>query len=542
MPDGPALAHTDLTLTLIRVSVAVINISLSDLLNAPETTPVAPTRSGDAAAFTGLLDQFDRHQAEAAAKPARPRAERATAAAQDDEAAKTPRSKAPVAAKVKPAATVEREAVPTREDVASAPTSSKDNADTEAARDAAPSDTTADASDQQTVEVLALQTPAPVVVVVEDKPAPQPSSNLQAAGTDDALAGVAAASADLAADSNAQTDAVDPLAGALSEKTDQKTKAPAPHMQTTDGGTVAADDVPVVQPTQTASSAANAQAADMSKRLETLPMQVAVQLSSEEAPKPLKAPVSLANGMSHPAHSEAATTTQTAAAAPATDSIAAPTTATIDTPDVQPAAQSLTQSATPAFAALVETANDKSLPAAGKATAGEAPTIGSVAVSGSATTANAAQSAAQAAKPAPLPHPATEQVAVHIAKASADGVDKINVKLKPASLGHVDVQLDIAADGRVQVVVSADRADTLDLLQRDARGLERALNDAGLQMDQQSMSFNLRDQGLSQGNAGDETTGRAGWQGGTEGADEPVPAIGGYLNARAAVGGVDIRV
>ena len=41
----------------------------------------------------------------------------------------------------------------------------------------------------------------------------------------------------------------------------------------------------------------------------------------------------------------------------------------------------------------------------------------------------------------------------------------------------------------------ADRPETLDMLQRDARVLERALNDAGLRADSGGLSFNLRSDG-----------------------------------------------
>ena len=40
----------------------------------------------------------------------------------------------------------------------------------------------------------------------------------------------------------------------------------------------------------------------------------------------------------------------------------------------------------------------------------------------------------------------------------------------------------------------ADRSDTLDLLRRDAAGLERALQDAGLKTADNSLQFSLRDQ------------------------------------------------
>jgi flagellar hook-length control protein FliK len=44
----------------------------------------------------------------------------------------------------------------------------------------------------------------------------------------------------------------------------------------------------------------------------------------------------------------------------------------------------------------------------------------------------------------------------------------------------------------------ADRSDTLDLLRRDASGLERALQDAGLKTADNSLQFSLRDQSSHQ--------------------------------------------
>ena len=49
-----------------------------------------------------------------------------------------------------------------------------------------------------------------------------------------------------------------------------------------------------------------------------------------------------------------------------------------------------------------------------------------------------------------------------------------------ADLGAVDVKLNINHDGRVTMVVSADRSDTLNLLKQDASSLTQALRDAGL--------------------------------------------------------------
>jgi flagellar hook-length control protein FliK len=102
-----------------------------------------------------------------------------------------------------------------------------------------------------------------------------------------------------------------------------------------------------------------------------------------------------------------------------------------------------------------------------------------------------------------LPHlPVAEQVSIQIAHGAEEGLDRINIQLRPASLGRVEVRLDVGQDGRISAVISADRSDTLDLLQRDARTLERALQDAGLRADTGSLSFQLhghdRDSSLAQ--------------------------------------------
>jgi len=89
----------------------------------------------------------------------------------------------------------------------------------------------------------------------------------------------------------------------------------------------------------------------------------------------------------------------------------------------------------------------------------------------------------------------TEQVNVQISKAIANGVDKISIQLKPAQLGRIDVQLELASDGRVSAVITADNKDTLDLLKQDSRELERAMREAGLNLGSGDLSFNLRENG-----------------------------------------------
>jgi len=92
--------------------------------------------------------------------------------------------------------------------------------------------------------------------------------------------------------------------------------------------------------------------------------------------------------------------------------------------------------------------------------------------------------------------------------------------------------------------VSADRPDTLQLLQRDARGLEQALQDAGLQMGQGSLSFNLGGQD-PQGSSlfpGADQTANPSYGSLASGEPEPEPAPIVLSNAVPSSGGVDIRV
>jgi flagellar hook-length control protein FliK len=107
----------------------------------------------------------------------------------------------------------------------------------------------------------------------------------------------------------------------------------------------------------------------------------------------------------------------------------------------------------------------------------------------------AAMAASQMARPAPVETAAGIQIAIHISRAVQDGIDRFSVRLNPPELGRVDIKLEVAHDGRAIAVVSADRQETLDLLQRDARGLERALQEAGLKADSGSLNFSLRQDG-----------------------------------------------
>jgi flagellar hook-length control protein FliK len=89
-------------------------------------------------------------------------------------------------------------------------------------------------------------------------------------------------------------------------------------------------------------------------------------------------------------------------------------------------------------------------------------------------------------------------IGVKIAAQAKAGRRSFDIRLDPPELGHVHVRLDVDRDGNVISRLVVDRADTLDLLRRDAPQLQRALQDAGLKADAQTMQFSLRDQNAGQ--------------------------------------------
>jgi len=106
------------------------------------------------------------------------------------------------------------------------------------------------------------------------------------------------------------------------------------------------------------------------------------------------------------------------------------------------------------------------------------------------------QTQPSAADAAPrLPAPPADQVAVEIGRAVQQGHDRFSLELRPGDLGRISVDLQLGSDQRVVAVIHADRHDTLQLLQKDSHTLQRALQDAGLQTDSGSLSFNLRGEG-----------------------------------------------
>ena len=87
-------------------------------------------------------------------------------------------------------------------------------------------------------------------------------------------------------------------------------------------------------------------------------------------------------------------------------------------------------------------------------------------------------------------------VAVEIVSRAQDGLRRFEIRLDPPELGRIDVRLDVDNGGNVTSRLTVERAETLDLLRRDAPQLERALQHAGLNTEG-GLQFSLRDQNFA---------------------------------------------
>jgi len=121
---------------------------------------------------------------------------------------------------------------------------------------------------------------------------------------------------------------------------------------------------------------------------------------------------------------------------------------------------------------------------------------------------NAVNQSGNTQNPARTGRSMVEQVTVKITKAIQAGNDKITIQLRPANMGRVEVKMEVSQDNRLNVQVIVDRPETLDQLQKDSRELQRALQEAGLHVDNEDLNFNLRGE-ENHAKEGDNSSGRA---------------------------------
>jgi flagellar hook-length control protein FliK len=150
--------------------------------------------------------------------------------------------------------------------------------------------------------------------------------------------------------------------------------------------------------------------------------------------------------------------------------------------------------------------------------------------------------AANVNEPNPVPLKGVA-LAMEIVSRMRDGMRRFEIRLDPPELGRIDVRLEVDRHGQATTKLTVDRPETLDLLQREARGLERALQQAGLKTDQGGLEFSLR-QHAPDGLAHDQS-GRSQRQPElVAGEDSEIieAAAESYRATASARGGVDIKI
>lgn len=146
-----------------------------------------------------------------------------------------------------------------------------------------------------------------------------------------------------------------------------------------------------------------------------------------------------------------------------------------------------------------------------------------------------------AGRPTPL-----HVVPIEIGAKALAGNKRFDIRLDPAELGRIDVSLEISDKGDVSAKLTVDRVETLHMLQRDARTLERAFEQAGLKPSEGGIDLSLRDPGGQQAGGrqqqGDETPrGRRAW---VQASDDSalVTDVATLPRNASRLGGVDLSI
>jgi len=112
--------------------------------------------------------------------------------------------------------------------------------------------------------------------------------------------------------------------------------------------------------------------------------------------------------------------------------------------------------------------------------------------------------AVHAAYQMPLQQVNLPQVAFEVVRQFEAGNTRFQIRLDPPELGRIDVKLDVDKSGAVNARLTVERPETLDLMQRDQRALQQALQQAGLDGSKTNLEFSLRQNPFAQqGGMGD---------------------------------------
>ncbi len=91
--------------------------------------------------------------------------------------------------------------------------------------------------------------------------------------------------------------------------------------------------------------------------------------------------------------------------------------------------------------------------------------------------------------------PMNQIVNINLIRGLQGKMQSLIVQLEPHDLGRVEVKMKLDDSNTARVHMTVDKPETLAMLQRDTGVLERTLKSAGIDVDDKSLSFDLRQQG-----------------------------------------------
>ncbi len=138
------------------------------------------------------------------------------------------------------------------------------------------------------------------------------------------------------------------------------------------------------------------------------------------------------------------------------------------------------------------------------------------------------------------------QVAAEISRNLKNGQTRFQMRFDPPELGRVEVKMKVGSDGNVHAHLIVDRPETLDMFLRDQRGLERALQTAGLNPDSDNLQFSLKQDGGQQFSSGGGEQGQSfdGQERADAGVAETDPELESIVRLALAEqrGGLDLKI
>jgi len=140
------------------------------------------------------------------------------------------------------------------------------------------------------------------------------------------------------------------------------------------------------------------------------------------------------------------------------------------------------------------------------------------------------------------------RLASQIVQTAQGAASQFNLTLHPEELGGVEVKIQVDRHGAVSASMTFDNPQAAADLKAHAADLKAALNQAGFDVSDEGLSFNLSGQG--QQSAGDSDTGASAWAGrafrnaaaGTEDILASVNSAASSLQGAAGASGLDIRI